>query len=385
MTRGRKTLAIVIGIVITILLIVSMVSSVIFLIVTDEDHDNDREMETTIFPRDPYSIEHPYYLDSVNMTEEEEEQLFREAYQNHSDRNFEEAIYKWHILYRSTDDLATWGKVTYNLGVDYYCRERYDDAIYYFQEVLDSDVDDWEHGEDIMETNRDYHHRSCLFISSCHEMKGDFYTAREYMILSRDVYKPVSWCGTCLSMEYSYIEREIERLESLIEMLEEGVFLSHLEYNIEINTRTDHNYTVFFPVPTYVNEEGSDIVSFGMDDIIVTEGSPDIDLIRTERGPALNISSNESCSISVNITLENGTGVEQSDIFDSLSMPVKGSPGWYWFHIDMECGAEISTDFSGSWFCLRPAYERCQWYDKSWWHEGYKYPSTWHEVNLFDY
>jgi len=91
-----------------------------------------------------------------------------------------------------------WPKAVFNLGLLESKRNNFPKAITYFDEVLQSHPNDQEEGGSLMETNRNYSHRSALAISNCYESMGSFAPALRYTWLAKTKYRYYSWCGTCL-------------------------------------------------------------------------------------------------------------------------------------------------------------------------------------------
>ena len=204
-----------------------------------KDDPNDQEADDEL--NDPYSLYHPEEIGLTEITEEEEEKIFRDAYDCHSDEKFEEALTKWHIIYRSTSDLQTWGKAAYN--------------------------------------NRG-------------------------------------------------------------------------------------NYTVYLPIPEIKSGENETyMVYFDPEDIVILNGSPELEFLDTEHGRALEICGNSSCLLELNITVENKKGVSRSDLLDRFSMGSGDYYNWVYYESDTMICAEIG--YRGKWLSLPPNYEYCCW-DTSW-------------------
>lgn len=106
-----------------------------------------------------------------------------------------------------------WPKAVFNLGLLEHRKRNFNQAIQYFEEVLQSNPNDKETGGSIMETNRNYSYRSALAISQCREEMGEYWPALQYAKLAKTKYRYYSWCGTCIDIERTYITRRVLYLE----------------------------------------------------------------------------------------------------------------------------------------------------------------------------
>jgi tetratricopeptide (TPR) repeat protein len=113
------------------------------------------------------------------------------------DRKFQEAADAYTKILASDADVPTKGKARFNLGVTYGALGKYNEAIAEYEKVLTSGVDDAELGGELMETNRNYRHRSCLHIAGCYQALGDNQKSLEYALLAKQKYPYTTWCGTC--------------------------------------------------------------------------------------------------------------------------------------------------------------------------------------------
>jgi tetratricopeptide (TPR) repeat protein len=109
-----------------------------------------------------------------------------------------------------------WPKAVFNLALLETKRAEYRKAIGYFNEVLESHPNDTEPGNSIMETYRNYSHRSSLGISDCYEKMGDYRGALRYAKLAKTQYPFRSWCGTCLQSANFALNKRIARLTTRI-------------------------------------------------------------------------------------------------------------------------------------------------------------------------
>jgi tetratricopeptide (TPR) repeat protein len=94
---------------------------------------------------------------------------------------------------------SAWTKAVFNLGTLHEERKEYQKAIDYFTEVLVSKPDDGEPGASLMDTCRNYSHRSALEISRSYENMSNYHESLRYAWLAKNRYRYVSWCGTCRS------------------------------------------------------------------------------------------------------------------------------------------------------------------------------------------
>lgn len=371
---GRRKVWLLISAVFVIgILILSGVVSITYYILREDPGGSDDDS----IPIDPYSLEHSIDLQDMKMTEDKEQEIFDQGMDRHENGEHESALEKWYLLYRFSNDLQTWGKATYNMGIEYFCLERYEDSIYYFQEVLNSSVDDKEPGSHIMETNRNYHHWSCTMIADCYEQMENFVKALEYMILATEVYTFYSWCGTCAESQWRYLEARVEQLEYMVEMIDDGTFIGELLYTIEIFCYPPMNYSVFIPVPMTTNDGENYTMSIRIEDVELIDGNSSFEFVTTEYGPALNISGDSNSTIEVNITIRNGTPNEQKDILDRFSLFDEYSPYRNWIYSDFFGLSELYIVFTGRWITVPPDHERWSW------NEYVRPSSGWSDYNIF--
>ena len=128
-------------------------------------------------------------------------------------KRYDEAIEIYKQVLSGAADVPTKGKAQFNLGLTYRALGNHAEAINAFKNVLVSDVDDEEPGGNLMETNRNYRHRSCLEIARCYEQLGNDEQALEYALLARDKHRFVTWCGTCAMSAKADLNDYIKQLE----------------------------------------------------------------------------------------------------------------------------------------------------------------------------
>ncbi len=122
----------------------------------------------------------------------------------------------WYSVRNYAASRQAWPQAVLNLAHLEERAARYESAIEYFTEVLASDPNDEQSGDNLMETNKNYSHRSVRGISRCHEALGNYGQALHYAKLARDEYRFVSWCGTCLGSAKISINLRIAKLGALI-------------------------------------------------------------------------------------------------------------------------------------------------------------------------
>jgi tetratricopeptide (TPR) repeat protein len=105
------------------------------------------------------------------------------------------------------------GKATFNLGLTLMKQKEYEDAIAAFSTLLESEVNDKDPGNHLMEIYANYRNKACVNISECYEMKQDYSHALEYYMLSLEKYPYRTSCFTC---RRSSTARKLERLEELV-------------------------------------------------------------------------------------------------------------------------------------------------------------------------
>jgi len=113
--------------------------------------------------------------------------------------DFGKAEASWLRVRECFHTTPAWPKAVFNLGMLEYRRSRFQQAIAYFDEVLQSHPDDKEPGSNLMQTNRNYSNRSAMAISQCYEAMGQLGAALRYAWMAKTKYRYYSWCGTCLS------------------------------------------------------------------------------------------------------------------------------------------------------------------------------------------
>ncbi len=139
-------------------------------------------------------------------------QLLQDGVKAYESGDLQNAEARWQEVRSCQPRTKSWPKAVYNLGVLERKGGNPARAISYFQEVLASHPDDKEPGENLMETNRNYSHRSALQASQCYEDMADYWTALKYARLAKTKYKFYSWCGTCLDSEEHALNKRIALL-----------------------------------------------------------------------------------------------------------------------------------------------------------------------------
>jgi tetratricopeptide (TPR) repeat protein len=122
---------------------------------------------------------------------------------------YQEAAEAYSKILAGNADIPTKGKARFDLGVAYDALGRYADAIAEFEKILTSDVDDKEPGGELMETNRNYRHRSCLRIAGCYAALGDNQKSLEYALLAKHKHPYTTWCGTCAQEAHAELNNYI--------------------------------------------------------------------------------------------------------------------------------------------------------------------------------
>jgi tetratricopeptide (TPR) repeat protein len=129
----------------------------------------------------------------------------------------EEAMERWgRVINHSLPGSSNWAVAVFNTGISLREHHRYQEAISRFTELLASRVNDLEPGGSLMEIYRNYRHRACIEIATCHEKLGNRVAAVQYLCLARDVHQFKSWCGTCNWQDDEYIRKSIARLEAKV-------------------------------------------------------------------------------------------------------------------------------------------------------------------------
>jgi hypothetical protein len=91
-----------------------------------------------------------------------------------------------------------WGRATFNRAYLLRCAGFPVAARTALASIFDSQVNDHEPGgRNLMETNRNYRHRSALETAACFEDTHNFVMAYYWQTLAVKKYRFVSWCGTC--------------------------------------------------------------------------------------------------------------------------------------------------------------------------------------------
>jgi tetratricopeptide (TPR) repeat protein len=138
--------------------------------------------------------------------------LLEEGNKAYEAGDFSKAEARWAKIRACGRGSADWPKAVFNLGLLENRRKNFRQAIAYFDEVIQSHPNDKEPGGNIMETNRNYSHRSALAISECYEAMGAYRMALRYARLAKTTYPFYSWCGTCLQSENLAVNKRIAYL-----------------------------------------------------------------------------------------------------------------------------------------------------------------------------
>ena len=290
---------------------------------------------------------------------------------------YEEAIEIWEEVYYDYIGTTSWGKAAYNIGLAYICLEKYEMAIPYFFDILNSDVNDLEEGQCVMEAYRNYRHKSCLQISYCYEKLKKYEEALEYSILARDKYEYHSWCGTCAMSAARSLEYKIQRLESLKEW--DGVTICEFKLKYELNHNKDVEYNIKLPFP--VAEDNSS--SFFINNTKIISGNPIYNLISTKYGLALNITSKGSCSFEIYYTISNDEDLINSTIFNYLSLEDEERKSSYWIYSSYNVDNwedRIKFSLDGYWIRYPPDHNFYNWNVKE-----FRLGNNWNREWLYDY
>jgi tetratricopeptide (TPR) repeat protein len=124
-----------------------------------------------------------------------------------------EALAQWQQAIARYPGTSNWGAAVYNSAWLHQQRQRYAQAIPYYERLLGSGLDDRDPDRYLMNPYRNYHHRASLGLSECHEALGNLPEALRYARLARDRYPYQSWCGTCLMEAVQALNERIRRLE----------------------------------------------------------------------------------------------------------------------------------------------------------------------------
>ena len=149
---------------------------------------------------------------TMTLDQEKAKELFKDGIAAFDLGNISTAERDWTEIRQCGRGTADWPKAVSNLALLESNRGRFDSAISYFEEVLNSHPNDKEAGGNLMQTNRNYSHNAALGISECYEREGRFGSALKYAWLAKTRYTFYSWCGTCASSERMYLNRRIAYL-----------------------------------------------------------------------------------------------------------------------------------------------------------------------------
>ncbi len=143
----------------------------------------------------------------------------------------------WKAIAECPEGDASWPKAVFNLGQLKMKEGDFPSAIRYFDLVLQSHPNDKEPGGSLMETNRNYSHRSALQISECYEKLGNYRAALRYARLAKNRYRFYSWCGTCnrsaanaINLRIAYLTMQVAKFYALTFVVLGGVFLARRKF-----------------------------------------------------------------------------------------------------------------------------------------------------------
>lgn len=281
---------------------------------------------------------------------------------------YEDAIKLWEEIYYDYSGTTSWGKATYNIGLAYICLEEYNKAIPYFLEILDSDVDDLEEGQCVMEAYRNYRYKSCRQLSYCYEQLEDYNKALEYSYLAKDKYKYESWCGTCSASEYEYLEYDIRRLTVFKEWNKNKDLVHKFKLTYEIKAKSEVEYQLYLPFPLAKN----DSVTFFNENIKVIRGNPIYNLVDTENGYALNLTCIGPCSVEIKYISTSKDNISDDKIFETFSLEDEEEDDYYsywksfcyWvycYYMDKNVEDQITLTLNSCWIQYPPNWEYNTW------------------------
>ncbi len=127
-----------------------------------------------------------------------------------------EAFNQWQLVIHRYPYTSNWGAALYNCGWVHQKRRRLEEAIPFYEQLLNSDLDDRDPNPDLMSPYRNYHHSACLGLSECHEDLGNLEEALRYARLAQDTYPYQTWCLTCAWGARQELKERIERLEEKV-------------------------------------------------------------------------------------------------------------------------------------------------------------------------
>lgn len=270
------------------------------------------------------------------------------------------AIIVWREVYNDYKGTTSWGKATYNIGLAYINLNQYDIAIEYFLEILDSDVDDLEAGQGIMEAYRNYRYKSCIKVSYCYEMLENYDKALDYIILARDKYPYQSWCGTCSISEQSSLEKKIRRLTLFLKwnLKKEKAYEFKLEYFLL--SKPEIEYTVYLPFPLAKDNS----TSYFFNNIKIINGTPIFSTIQTDYGYALNVTSKGLSSIEITYSISFNEEITENKIYNRFSTQDDGKRKSFWIYSlygGEEWDDRITLTLKGYWVKYPPEWEYYEW------------------------
>lgn len=94
------------------------------------------------------------------------------------------------------DTTSCYGRCFNNIPLAYAMLEDFDNAIIWFNKILDSDLDDMEPGTDIMEFYANYHHNACMKLVQVNEILENRHEALKYLDLAETKYPFETFSGT---------------------------------------------------------------------------------------------------------------------------------------------------------------------------------------------
>lgn len=281
---------------------------------------------------------------------------------------YEKSIEIWEGVYNYYRGTISWGKAAYNIGLAYMCLEKYTKAIPYFLEILESDVDDLEPGQSVMEAYRNYRHRSCLQISHCYENLENYEKALEYAILARDKYPYESWCGTCFESAYQSLEYDIRRLTVFKDWNNNKDLTHKFKLTYEIKAKPTTEYEVYLPFPIAKDNSNTHFIN----NIQIRSGNPVFKSIKTIYGNALNLSCKGECIIIISYSLTLNDDISEDKLVEEFS-PINEEESdyysyWKYYNYWVYCSFKdnniqnsITLSLDSNWIKYKPNWEYNTW------------------------
>jgi hypothetical protein len=311
----------------------------------------------------------PSYYIFVIIRNDQAEETYDKGLDYYTDRNYEKAIEKWQIIHDDYKGTVVWGKATYNIGIAYMDQKEYKKAIPYFNDVINSDKNDFKSEPLTYPTYNGYRHESCKRISECFEKLGNYDVALKYANLAENKYEDVRWFEPLLTIESEPLRSKIQRLKIFRKWYNNNEeFLYEFDINYEILVEDNIEYQLYLPFPISMDKSSS----FFINNVKEAKGFSKYEVINTKYGKALNLSCIGNCYLKINYILKISDNISNNKIFHKLSLDDEYDKEayysiwsyYYQFYFSSKNNNPqniVSININGSWIEYPPEWKYNYW------------------------